>query len=162
MSDEATRVNFSNLTEEVLSAVAMEPGDGVKLHFKNHINCPEANACLNHLATHRNHFIDDLTTVQGRKRLKQKIRGQYISPEKQKEVAERFLASQGRGCEWSSLEKKKSFVVRLLLKGGDRSTMDYIENLARNARVQTFFDGYEGDMPMTWNEQRAAESAGIQ
>ena len=51
--------------------------------------------------------------------------------------------------------------IRLLLKGGDRSTMDYIENLAKNARVQTFFDGYEGDMPMTWNEQRAAESAGI-
>ena len=34
LSDEASRVNFSNLTEEVLSAVAMEPGDGVKLHFK--------------------------------------------------------------------------------------------------------------------------------
>ena len=110
LSDEASRVNFSNLTEEVLSAVAMEPGDGVKLHFKNHIDCPEANACLNHLSTHRNHFIDDPTTVQGRERLKQKIRGQYISPEKQKEVAERFLASQGRGCEWSSLEKKNNFV----------------------------------------------------
>ena len=39
--------------------------------------------------------------------------------------------------------------ICLLLKGGDRSTMDYIENLAKNARVQTFFDGYEGDMPMT-------------
>ena len=51
--------------------------------------------------------------------------------------------------------------IRLLLKGGDRSTMDYIENLAKNARVQTFFDGYEGDMLMTWNEQRAVESAGI-
>ena len=51
--------------------------------------------------------------------------------------------------------------IRLLLKGGDRSTMDYIGNLAKNARVQTFFDDYEGDMPMTWNEQRAAESAGI-
>ena len=51
--------------------------------------------------------------------------------------------------------------IRLLLKGGDRSTMDYIENLAKNARVQTFFDGYKGDMPMTGNEQRAAESAGI-
>ena len=25
-------------------------------------------------------------------------------------MAERFLASQGRGCEWSSLEEKKSFV----------------------------------------------------
>ena len=98
MSDESSRVNFSNLTEEVLSAVAMEPGDGVKLHFKNNIDCPEANTCLNHLATHRNHFIDDPTTVQGCERLKQKIRGQYISPEKQKEVAEWFLASQGRGC----------------------------------------------------------------
>ena len=51
--------------------------------------------------------------------------------------------------------------IRLLLKSEDRSTMDYIENLAKNARVQSFFDGYEGDMPMTWNEQRAAESAGI-
>ena len=51
--------------------------------------------------------------------------------------------------------------ICLLLKGGDRSTMDYIENLAKNARVQTFFDGYEGDMPMTWNKQRAAESAEI-
>ena len=49
-----------------------------------------------------------------------------------------------------------------LLKDGDRSTMGYIENLAKNARVQSFFDGYEGDMSMTWNEQRAAESAGIQ
>ena len=43
--------------------------------------------------------------------------------------------------------------IRLLLKGGDRSTMDYIENLAKNARVQSFFDGYEGDMSMTWNEE---------
>ena len=50
---------------------------------------------------------------------------------------------------------------RLLLKGEDRSRMDYIENLAKNAHVQSFFDGYKGDMPMTWNEQRAAESAGI-
>ena len=98
LSIEASRVNYSNLTEEVLSAVAMEPGDGVKLHFKNHIDCPETNTCLNHLSTHRNHFIDDPTTVQGHKRLKHKIRDQYISPEKQKEVAERFLASQGRGC----------------------------------------------------------------
>ena len=51
--------------------------------------------------------------------------------------------------------------ICLLLKGGDTSTMDYIKNLAKNVRVQSFFDGYEGDMPMTWNEQRAAESAGI-
>ena len=51
--------------------------------------------------------------------------------------------------------------IRLLLKGGDRSTMDYIDNLAKNARVQSFFDGYEGDMLMTWNEERAAESASI-
>ena len=51
--------------------------------------------------------------------------------------------------------------ICLLLKGGDRSTMDYIENLAKNGHVKSFFDGYEGDMPMTWNVQRAAESAGI-
>ena len=51
--------------------------------------------------------------------------------------------------------------ICLLLKDGDRSTMDYIENIAKNTRVQTFFDGYEGDMPMTWNKQRAAESTGI-
>ena len=38
--------------------------------------------------------------------------------------------------------------IRLLLKGGDRFTMDYIENLAKNAHIQSFFDGYEGDMPM--------------
>ena len=43
--------------------------------------------------------------------------------------------------------------IRLLLKGGDRSTMDYIEKLAKNARVQSFFDGYDGDMPMTWNKK---------
>ena len=70
LSDEASRVDFSNLTEEILSVVAMEPGEGVHLHFKSHINCPETNACLNNLSTHRNHFIDDPTTVQGRKRLK--------------------------------------------------------------------------------------------
>ena len=46
--------------------------------------------------------------------------------------------------------------IRLLLKGRDRSTMDYIENLAKNARAQSFFDGYVGDMPMTWNKERAA------
>ena len=51
--------------------------------------------------------------------------------------------------------------ICLLLKGGDRSTMDYNEKLAKNARVQSFFDGYDGDMSMTWNKQKAAESAGI-
>ena len=51
--------------------------------------------------------------------------------------------------------------IRLLLKDGDRSTMDYIENLTKNAHVQIFFDDYEGDMQMTWNKERAAESAGI-
>ena len=51
--------------------------------------------------------------------------------------------------------------IRLLLKRGDRSTMNYIEKLAKNARVQSFFDGYNGAMPMTWNKQKAAESAGI-
>ena len=49
--------------------------------------------------------------------------------------------------------------IHLLLKGGGRSTMDYIENLAKNTHVQSFFDGYKGNMPMTWNEERAAESA---
>jgi len=107
---EQSRVNFTNLTEEVQPAIAMEPGEGVQLHFKNHINCPEANTCLNHLSTYKNHFIDDPNTDKGHEQLKKKIRDQYISPEKQKEVAERFLASQGRGCEWTSLEKKNHFV----------------------------------------------------
>ena len=39
--------------------------------------------------------------------------------------------------------------ICLLLKGGDRSTMDYIEILTKNAHVQSFFGGYEGDVPMT-------------
>ena len=51
--------------------------------------------------------------------------------------------------------------ICLLLKGGDISTMDYIENLTKNAHVQRSFDGYGGDMPMTWNEERAAKSASI-
>ena len=51
--------------------------------------------------------------------------------------------------------------IRLLLKDRDRSTMDYIENLTKNAHVQSFFDGYEGEMPMTWNKEKAAESASI-
>ena len=49
--------------------------------------------------------------------------------------------------------------IRLLLKSGDRSTMNYISTLTKNERIQNFFDGYEGDMPMTWNEDKAAKSA---
>ena len=51
--------------------------------------------------------------------------------------------------------------IRLLLKCGDRSTMDYIENLSKNAHVQSFFDGYKDDVLKTWNEQRVAKSASI-
>jgi hypothetical protein len=44
--------------------------------------------------------------------LKKKIRAQFISPEKQRGAAQRFLFSQGRGCEWAeeSLGGKKMFV----------------------------------------------------
>ena len=49
--------------------------------------------------------------------------------------------------------------ICLLLKCGDRSTMDYIENLTKNAHVQSFFDGYKGDIPIPWNKERAANSA---
>eukprot|EP00956_Cyclotella_meneghiniana_P021039 scaffold37819_cov67-Cyclotella_meneghiniana.AAC.2 len=51
---ESTRVNFSSIRYS--SKVAMEPGEGVDLHFSRHQDCPEANTVLNHLTTYKNHF----------------------------------------------------------------------------------------------------------
>jgi hypothetical protein len=86
----------------------MEPGEGVDRHFYRHQDCPEANTILNHITTYRNHFTENPENPHEREILKKKIRAQYISPEKQRDAAQRFLFSQGRGCEWAeeSLGKK--------------------------------------------------------
>lgn len=105
---ESTRVSFTNF--ESHHHIEMSPGDGVDRHFEGHQNCPEANTTLNHITTGRNHFTDDPKNPKGREKLKQKIRGQEIYPDKQKELAEKFLLSQGRGCEWASDNGKKMFV----------------------------------------------------
>ena len=51
--------------------------------------------------------------------------------------------------------------IRLLLKDGDRSTMNYISDLTKNESVQAFFDGYKRDKPMNWNKNRAAKNASL-
>ena len=52
-----TRANFNNTEEN--HVFAMEPGEGVDRHFKNHQDCPEANTFLNHLTSYRHHFLGD-------------------------------------------------------------------------------------------------------
>ena len=107
--EDATRVDFTNT--DSTHTIAMEPSDNtVNRHFLRHQDCPEANTILNHITTYRNHFTEDPSDPVERERLKEKIRAQVITPEKQKELAERFLAAQGRGCEWS--DGKKEFVER--------------------------------------------------
>ena len=64
--------------------------------------------------------------------------------------------------------------VRLLLRNGDRSTMNYIRELEKNKTVKSFFKGYisidgsangsrgviEGSTLMKWDPQKASEAAG--
>ena len=105
---ESTRVNFSSIRYS--SKVAMEPGEGVDLHFSRHQDCPEANTVLNHLTTYKNHFLGDPENPEDYKRLREEIRAQFISPQKQRDVAEKFLLSQGRGCAWATSIGKKEFI----------------------------------------------------
>jgi hypothetical protein len=107
---ESTRVNFTNTDSS--HRIEMEPGEGVDRHFYRHQDCPEANTFLNHLTTYRNHFTENPENPHEHEILKKKIRAQFISPEKQRDTAQRFLFSQGRGCEWAeeSLGGKKMFV----------------------------------------------------
>ena len=105
---ESTRVNFSNVKYN--HVVAMEPGEGVDLHLSRHQDCPEANTVLNHLTTYRNHFLGDPENPEDYNRLREEIKAQYVSPQKQRDVAEKYLLSQGRGCAWATNIGKKEFV----------------------------------------------------
>jgi hypothetical protein len=105
---ESTRVNFSNIKYN--HVVAMEPGEGVDLHLSRHQDCPEANTVLNHLTTYRNHFLGDPENPEDYNRLREEIKAQYVSPQKQRDVAEKYLLSQGRGCAWATNIGKKEFV----------------------------------------------------
>ena len=65
--------------------------------------------------------------------------------------------------------------VRLLLKRGDRSTMDYIVHLNKNALIKNFFNGYlpclhpvqrlggniDQLLPLIWDRDLAARDAGF-
>jgi hypothetical protein len=88
----------------------MMPGEGVDRHLDRHQDCPEANTILNHLSTYRNHFCGDPKDPYEYHVLREQIRAQYITPNKQREVAEKFLVSQGRGCEWAGDDGRKMFV----------------------------------------------------
>ena len=104
---ESTRVNFTNTDSS--HRIEMEPGEGVDRHFNRHQDCPEANTFLNHITTYKNHFTGNPENNPDEyKILRDQIRGQHISPEKQRDVAQKFLLSQDRGCEWAeeSLGKK--------------------------------------------------------
>ena len=90
-----SRVTFSNT--EAHHVIAMDPGVGVDRHFKDHQNCPEANTFLNHITTYRHHFTGDPSNPAEKKELLEQIRGQYITPMKQRELAERVLQALGRG-----------------------------------------------------------------
>jgi len=79
-------------------------------NFKKFEDCPEASAMLLHYnnGTHQWRAMGDLTspsTTQEEKeaaiqKLKERIKGQFVSPTRQKELGEEFLAAQGRGCLW--------------------------------------------------------------
>ena len=96
---ESTRVSFTNT--ESHHCIGMNPGNGVDRHFEGHQDCPEANTILNHITTYRNHFTVNPDNPKEYNELRDQIRAQYITPQKQKELAEKFLLSQGRGCEWA-------------------------------------------------------------
>ena len=104
-----TRVNFTNTNSH--HHIAMSPGEGVDRHFDCHPqDCPEANAILNHITTYRNHYTGNPDDPQEYIKLRDQIRAQYITPEKQREVAEKFLLSQGRGCSWAGEGGKTMFL----------------------------------------------------
>ena len=99
-----TRVNFTNT--EPHHILSMDPGSGADRHFKDHQNCPQANTYLNHITTYQNHFIGDPKDPKELEVLKKQIEGQEITPKKRKELAEKFLYEQGRGCKWSTIKKE--------------------------------------------------------
>jgi hypothetical protein len=96
---ESTRVNFTNTDSS--HRIEMEPGEGVDRHFSRHQDCPEANTFLNHITTYKNHFTGNPENPHEFNILRNQIRAQFISAEKQRDVAQKFLLSQGRGCEWA-------------------------------------------------------------
>ncbi|KAL7526878.1 hypothetical protein ACHAXR_001689 [Thalassiosira sp. AJA248-18] len=58
--------------------------------------------------------------------------------------------------------------IRLLLRGGDRSTMDYISQLKKNNYTHCFFQGYKAEngnsgqyQPMYWDPLQASDAAGF-
>ena len=46
--------------------------------------------------------------------------------------------------------------IRLLVRRGDRTTMNYITQLKKNQSIKSFFKGYRGPMPMQWDGRIAA------
>jgi hypothetical protein len=114
---ESTRVNFTNIDSS--HRIEMEPGEGVDRHFYRHQDCPEANTILNHITTYRNHFTENPENPHEREILKKKIIAQFISPEKQRDAAQRFLFSQGRGCEWA----EEGLGKRMFVAGQSRDNL---------------------------------------
>jgi hypothetical protein len=105
---QGTRVNFINTDSH--HHIAMNPGEGVDRHFERHQDCPEANTILNHITTYRNHYTGNPDDPKDYLTLRDQIRSQYIMPEKQREVASKFLLSQGRGCIWAGKGGKTMFL----------------------------------------------------
>ena len=105
--NESTRVNFTN--KDSRHVIAMEPdGHNVQRHFKRHQDCPEANTFLNHITTYRNHFTGEPSDPMQHEELREQIRSQFVTAEKQKELAQKSMMTQGRGCSWS--DEMKEFV----------------------------------------------------
>jgi hypothetical protein len=106
---ESTRVNFTNTDSS--HRIEMEPGEGVDCHFGRHRDCPEANTFLNHITTYKNNFTGNPESPHEFNILRNQIRAQLISAEKQRDVAQKFLLSQGRGCEWAEENLGKKMFV---------------------------------------------------
>jgi hypothetical protein len=66
-----------------------------------------------------NHFTENPENPHERKILKKKIRARFISSEKQRYAAQRFLFSQGRGCEWA----EESLGKRMFVAGQSRDNL---------------------------------------
>ena len=105
-----SRANFSNTSSQSVFAMDPDPQNKEVRHFKRHQDDPEANTILNHITTYRNHFVEDPSDPIQHEVLKKKIQDQYITPEHQRQAAERFLHAQGRGCRWSSDQAAREFV----------------------------------------------------
>lgn len=78
---------------------------------------------MNHITTYKNHFTGNPENPHEFNILRNQIRAQFISAEKQRDVAQKFLLSQGRGCEWA----EETLGKKMFLDGQSAETISFLD-----------------------------------